>query len=91
MTVTVRYQAQLRQQAGVASEDVSLPEGVVVLGLLQALTGRRAGLAAHLLNGAEGKRPSLLVFVNGRFVHDGHALRDGDEVLLMTPIAGGAA
>lgn len=91
MNVTVRYHSQLRQQAGAASEAVQVPEGATVLDLLRAIAGQRADLSLHLLDEGRSKRPSLLVFVNERQVEDKHALRDGDEVILMTPIAGGAA
>jgi MoaD family protein len=89
VNVTVRYHSQLRQHAGTASESLQVPEGTAVLDLLRAVAGRRVDLSPYLLH--EGtKRPSLLVFVNARQVDETHALRDGDEVILMTPIAGGA-
>jgi MoaD family protein len=91
VNVTVRYHSQLRQAAGVAAEAVPLPEGAAVLDLLRAIAGRRPDLARHLIDEARGKPPSLLVFVNDRQVADGHPLRPGDEVVLMTPIAGGAS
>ncbi len=89
MTITVRYQAQLRQAAGVASESVSLPKGATVLDLLRTLAEQRPALTAHLLGNTGGKRPSLLVFADDHQVEATQSLNGIVEVILMTPIAGG--
>ncbi len=90
MNLTVYYQAQLRQLAGVASEVVTLPEYATVLDLLCHLTQRRGHLASLLLSEARTKRQSLLLFVQDRQVDEQHVLHSGDEIVLMTPIAGGS-
>ena len=49
------------------------------MGALYESLSPRLGLAAARVRAA----------VNGEFVEDGHALRDGDEVVFVPPVAGG--
>ena len=90
MTVTVRYQAQLRQLAGVPNEAVSIEAGASVHQLLRSLVAQRPALVQLLLDEKHRTRSSLLLFVNDEQVDPDHRLSAGDEVILMTPIAGGA-
>lgn len=89
MNVVVRYLAQLRQAAGTTGEALALPSGQTVAGLLAELARRQPPLRALLLDEAGMPRRSLLVFVGDRQVVFGQVLTEGDEVTLMTPIAGG--
>ena len=95
MTVKVRTIGLLRSLLGRAELDVALPEGGTVADLLAVLaeTCGEQG-APHF---AEPKNatshPPLRVMVNGRdiTVLGGRLalLKDGDEILVLTPIAGG--
>lgn len=89
MNVVIRYLAQLRPAAGTTGELVQLPAGQTVAGLLADLARRRPPLRDLLLDQAGMPRRSLLVFVGDRQVAAGQVLTEGDEVTLMTPIAGG--
>ena len=90
MKVTVRYHAQLRQAAGRTWEVVDLPEGMSLKGLLLWLAERNGSLGALLLEEDGRIDPSLLMFVGERQARGEEFLHEGDEVLLLTPIAGGA-
>ena len=83
MIVRVRYLAQLRNAAGRSTEAVEVHEGSTVSMLLTHLAEARPELQSVL------QSPTLLVFVGDEQARPGHPLRPNDEILLMTPIAGG--
>lgn len=91
MLVVVRYHAQLRQAAGVPGETISVDEAVTVEQLLGHLGERHPGLRRMLLDERGARQPTLLVFVGDRQARGPELLRDGDEVSLLTPIAGGGS
>jgi molybdopterin synthase catalytic subunit len=78
----VRYFAAARERAGCSEEALALPSPATVGALLEALAARHAGLAPLLKH--------LRVAVNQEFRAATDALRDGDEVALIPPVAGGA-
>lgn len=79
MTVRVRYFAILRDRRGLAEESV----------VIESTTARE--FADHLTRTYRLGLPASLVrvAVNGEFVVDTHPLADGDEVVLIPPVAGG--
>ncbi|HMS53818.1 MAG TPA: MoaD/ThiS family protein [Fimbriimonadaceae bacterium] len=79
MKVTVRYFAVLRDRRGLDAETVECPE----------MTSSQ--FASYLIELHQlGLPPSLVrVAVNSSFVSDDHVLGDGDEVVLIPPVAGG--
>ena len=83
MIVQVRYMAQLRHAAGRTGEAVESDEGGTIATLVAHLAETRPALS-HVLHS-----PTLLVFVGDEQARHEQVLRDGDEILLMTPIAGG--
>ena len=83
MIVRVRYLAQLRNAAGRTTENVEVEEGSTVTTLIAYLGQVRPELQSVL------RSPTLLVFVGDEQARAGHLLRPGDEIILMTPIAGG--
>jgi molybdopterin converting factor small subunit len=90
MNVVVRYLAQLRRLAGRSEERVSLPSPCSVGQLVGLLAAANDGLRRALLDDRGGVRAGILVFVGDEQATADRTLRDGDEVILMTPIAGGA-
>jgi molybdopterin synthase sulfur carrier subunit len=89
MNIAVRYLVQLKQSAGCSTEQVQLDRPCTVAGLVGLLAERHPGLRSALL-GADGKvQPTLLIFVGDDQSERDRPLRDGEEVTLMTPIAGG--
>jgi molybdopterin synthase catalytic subunit/molybdopterin converting factor small subunit len=75
--VTVRLFAGLRERAGAGLRELELPDGATVGDVFPAL-----GL---------GDEPSGLSYaVNRDYAERSAALRDGDEVALLSPVSGGA-
>jgi len=81
MQVHVLFFGILKDAAGKASEDVSLPEGATVGDLLSHYS-RDAKL--------KGLLGSIAVALNQEYAVSGAALRDRDEVGLLPPVSGGA-
>lgn len=81
MTVRTLLFASYRDLAGTAELSVVLPDTARVEDLLASLRGR---------GGAWGRLPaSPSVAVNMEYAPLSHPLRDGDEVALIPPVAGG--
>jgi MoaD family protein len=90
--VTINYFAQVRQAAGVESERLSLDDGVDIQTALSELARRHGDdLKALVLDQAGAVRPDLLTVVNGQSVPSPqqHPLTDGDEISLISAVAGG--
>jgi molybdopterin synthase catalytic subunit len=81
LKISIRLFAQYAEAVGRARVEISLPEGATV-GDLLAEFRRRIPEAAPL-----PERP--LCAVNLAHVLPGQRLRDGDEVALLPPLAGG--
>jgi molybdopterin converting factor small subunit len=78
-TVTLQYFAQLREQAGAGGEQVST--AAVSLRELYAELRARHGFSLPA--------DALKVAVNAQFSDWSRALRDGDVVVFIPPVAGG--
>jgi molybdopterin synthase catalytic subunit len=83
MLVSVRYFAAARERAGgLKEESVELAPGATVGELLALLQEKHAGLRAFL--------PRCRVARNQAFVEPSEALKAGDEVAMIPPVAGGS-
>jgi sulfur-carrier protein len=95
VTVKVRTIGLLRSLLGRAELDVALTDGGTVADLLASLADSYGEqVASHFAEPEDtAVHPPLRVMVNGRdiAVLGGRqtVLRDGDEILVLTPIAGG--
>ena len=90
MHVTVHYFAQLRRAVDRTEERVEMEPGSTVARLLRRLSDLHGEAVRSLLLGADGaSRPSLLVFIDEQPADPETELGDGDEVTLLTPMAGG--
>jgi molybdopterin converting factor small subunit len=91
MRVTVRYLAQLRQAAGCTAETIDLDAPCSPQELLLRLADRHGDGFRQLLLDRGQPQPSLLLFVGEEQVRGdaSRQLRDGDEVLILSPMAGG--
>lgn len=78
-TVTLQYYAQLREQAGTSSEQVSTA-ATSLAGLYEELRSR---------HGFSLPSDALKVAVNAQFSDWSRELRDGDTVVFIPPVAGG--
>lgn len=81
LTVHVRFSAALAQSAGTPRLQMAMPEGGTVGDLLDQLAASQPHLA--------GRIPHLVVAVGGRHAGRDEPLRDGQEVVLVMPAAGG--
>lgn len=78
-TVTLRYYAQLREQAGTGTEQLST--GARSLSELYAELRARHGFSLA--------EDTLKVAVNTRFSDWDHVLNEGDTIVFIPPVAGG--
>ena len=77
MRVTVRLFAALRERAGTGKRELELPAGATAGDVFAAL-----GI---------GEEPQGLNYaVNREYAERTHALQDGDEIALITPVSGGS-
>jgi molybdopterin converting factor small subunit len=93
MQVTVWYMAQLKQAAGKASEQLELDNPCTLRELAQRLADRHGESLRRLLFDPGGAlQPTNLFFVGDTQVQpaDSLQLKDGDEITILSPIAGGA-
>jgi molybdopterin converting factor subunit 1 len=83
MRVAVLYFAVLKDVFGREREELELPAGATVSGLLELLRERAAR--------ATGRRSldSIAVAVNQEYARADAVLEDGDEVALLPPVSGG--
>jgi molybdopterin converting factor small subunit len=90
MHVTVHFLAQLRRAAGCSVERVHLPSELTLADLFACLGDLHGEPFRHLLLGETGRpHPSLLVFIRDQPAEPTTVLREGDEVTILTPMAGG--
>ena len=92
MKVTVRYLAQARQAAGCSAETLELHGDCLPGELLWRLAQQHGDPLGRVLLGPTGApHEALLLFVGEQQVRaeTARALRDGDVVTILTPMAGG--
>lgn len=80
--ITVKYFASIREQMGLASEELALTEGSVT-DVLQQLTERHGETWRQVA----GDR--LMVAVNQVMTDAAAQIKDGDEVAFFPPVTGG--
>lgn len=94
MNVKVRSVGAIRQVLGAAELPVTVPEETTLSGLLQRLGEDIEGFAPYAVKAQEAASYApLRIVVNGRDIAPGQrqhrVLEDGDDVLILLPIAGG--
>ena len=92
MKVTVNYLAQLKQVAGIASENIVVDEAYSVRDLVQQVAKKHGEPLRSFLLDTEGSlRNSILVIVGDDQVHweTPMQLNEGDEISFLSPLAGG--
>lgn len=80
MTVTVLLFASYADALGASSLDVELPGDATIDDVMEAVRRRP---------GAERLPRAPLVALNQRYADAGSAVREGDEIALIPPVAGG--
>jgi molybdopterin converting factor subunit 1 len=83
--VRVLYFAWLRERAGRAEEQLTLPPGVATVGALAAWLQARDAAGAAVFSDLAVIRAA----VNQGFAAPGATIADGDEVAFFPPVTGG--
>jgi len=90
MQITVQYMAQIKRAAGCSTESMSVPVGITLRAALRTLSHLHDDrFRTMLLDDADEPRKSLLFFVGDEHAEPERLLRDGDEVTILAPMAGG--
>ena len=92
MKITVNYFGQLRQITGKDTDGEDCPEQTGLAALISNLALRYGDKFSRIVLDEAGQlRPSILISVNGNIVDKKSppALKDGDQVSLLTAMAGG--
>ncbi|MFT5123545.1 MAG: MoaD family protein [Kiritimatiellia bacterium] len=92
MKITLRYTAQLAMEAGGPTESIEIDEGTTIDAVIQLLASTHGGRFSELLLNDQGDpHPTIMRIVNGEQIDRAQPpkLREGDELMLMSPIAGG--
>ncbi len=92
MTINIKYTAQLKKTAGTGREIVEVPDNVNLTELLKILSEGHDDNFYKMLFTKEGKfSNSVVPVLNGRQirVEEKIIFKNNDELLLLSPIAGG--
>ena len=94
MEITVQFEAQLRQAAGVGQATVTVPDDSSVEATLRIIGTKCGPALEERLLAADGTvQRSVLLFVNDQPIAHAavadHRLNAGDVLLLYPPISGG--
>ncbi|MDQ1371400.1 MAG: MoaE-MoaD fusion protein [Candidatus Thermoplasmatota archaeon] len=81
MKVKVKLFSAFREIVGTKEEDLDLPEGVTVNGLLDEYVQRFPALDRY--------REHIILSVNREYGAPARVLREGDEVSFLPPVSGG--
>lgn len=92
MNIIVKYTAQLKKETGLAKETVSVGEEDSLKSLLEKVSSVHGPAVGDMMFDDAGQfKESIMIVHNGNQVSidDPVKFRDGDMVMLMSPIAGG--
>ena len=89
--ITLEYWGQLREAAGISTEQMTAPAGVTLAELLLQLAQRGGRLRTVLLNGQGKPRASNMILLDNRLIRDlgTERLVDRQTVMLVAPVGGG--
>jgi molybdopterin converting factor subunit 1 len=83
MKIEVHYFAAARELVGMSNEPLALVRPLTAMDLVRHLAQRHPRLAPYVNR--------MRVAINGEIVGDAAPVKDGDEVALLPPVAGGSA
>ena len=92
MKITLHYFSQLRQLADKETEEVDAAAGTPIESILQQAADKYEASFRNAILKEDGTlRPSLMLLINEEPVSRSAPaqLKDGDQIKLITPIAGG--
>ena len=85
MKVKVLFFASLREQLGIAFEEIDLPAGVATVAALRSHLARRGSAWEAAL----AEKKNVRAAINQDMVKPGAAIRAGDEIAFFPPVTGG--
>ena len=92
MKIEIKYFAQIKKEAGKPSDEIELEPGATLQKCIDEIGKKNAiGFKNILFEESGAYRDAVVLVVNGVQVRYDENLKmnDGDELLLMSPIAGG--
>ena len=92
MVVKLKFTAQLKEEAGIRADQIELAEGEKLQTVLKKLSDRYGKKFKNILFNNNGEYlNSNLIAINEFQVNykENPSLKDGDELMIMSPIAGG--
>ena len=88
MKITIKYFAQIRKLAGTDSEIIDTNDGATVLEVLNAID-HGDGFRSILFEDSGSPRTVIMFIVNDLPVAPDHVLKNGDQIQVFSPVAGG--
>jgi molybdopterin synthase sulfur carrier subunit len=90
--IKVKYMLWLIDKVGISEEVVEIPGEPTLGELINVLAESKTGRARELLLGIQRGETDVVVLVNSKTPPNGldTKLRDGDNVVLIPPVSGGA-
>ncbi|WP_258085075.1 ubiquitin-like small modifier protein 1 [Thermococcus thermotolerans] len=88
MRIRVRYFARFRSLVGTGEEELEVPEGTTIGGLIEILKERHPVLKNEVF-AEDDDLADVNVSRNGSYVGFDEVLEDGDVVALFPPVSGG--
>ena len=92
MIIKLRFTAQIKDAAGLGSDNIALFENEKLQSLLRRLTERYDDKFRKILYDDKGRyHSSNLIVVNEEQIeyNENISLNDGDELILLSPVSGG--
>lgn len=90
--IKLKFTAQLKEKTGLAVDQIEITNGEKLQSILKRLADRYGkGFATILFDDTGNFRNSILIAINEyqENYKDNPTLKNGDELILMSPIAGG--
>ena len=91
MKIKIKYTAQLKKEAGVSEDWKEVEQNLIVEDLLSDIADRHNAAFRNILFDEENnRRQSLLIIHNNEQIQsEVLQVNENDEILIMSPIAGG--
>ena len=92
MNIKLKFTPKIKKEAGISSEFIEIEQGTALQKCLRDLAERHNEGFKQILFKADGEyRNSVLLAINNQQVKysDNKVLNTGDELMIMSPIAGG--
>lgn len=92
MNITIKYFAQIKKEAGKGAETMELEAGIDLQKCIKILSTKYTKSFNEMLYDESGiYRDAVILIINSNQVRydENPALQQGDELMIMSPIAGG--